>query len=112
MASNGSARKRYIVVTLRAFRDGRDYVSECVELQTASQGDSLEEAIDMARDAAEVYVEGLAEVGELDRVLRERRIKVLTAKPRSVPLRTDVQPGDLVQVVVLPITVSRASAAA
>jgi len=108
---NGSA-KRYIVVTLRAFVDEGFFVSECVELGIASQGDDLEDALDMALDATEVYLQGLAELGELDAVLLRKNVKIHTTRPRSVALRGQVRPGDLIKPLVMSIAPSGVSVAA
>lgn len=100
---NGSA-DGFIVVTLRAFQDEDGYyVSECVELQTASQGDDLSDAIDQALDATRVYLDGISEFGDRDHIFRERGIRVLAKAPAHVELRGKVQPGDMVKVLVLPL---------
>ena len=66
----------YIVLTGFAEEEEGQYVSYCPELGTASCGDTIAEALDNLREAIELNVEGLEEVGELERTLRERDIKV------------------------------------
>jgi predicted RNase H-like HicB family nuclease len=64
----------YIYVTGVAEREGDQWVSFCKELGTASCGDTPEEALANLDEAVQVYLETLAEYGELDRVLDERGI--------------------------------------
>lgn len=66
----------YIVLTGFAEEEEGQYVSYCPELGTASCGDTIAEALDNLREAIELNIEGLEEVGELERTLRERDIKV------------------------------------
>ncbi len=91
---------RYIVLTLRAFEEDGVFVSECVELQIASQGDSPEEAIANAREATDLYLETIADLGEQERVFRERGIRVLHAMPENIELHANVHPNDLVKPIV------------
>jgi predicted RNase H-like HicB family nuclease len=94
---------KYIVLTLRAFEDDGVFASECIELQTASQGDTPDEAIANAYDAALVYLDTIADLGEQDRVLKERGIRILHSKPKQIDLHTSVQPGDVVKALVHPL---------
>ena len=66
----------YINIHLEVTAEGDKYVSRCVELGTASCGDTQEEALANIKDAARVQVEALAEVGELGHFLEERNIVV------------------------------------
>ena len=66
----------YIVLTGFAEEEEGQYVSYCPELGAASCGDTIAEALDNLREAIELNIEGLEEVGELERTLRERDIKV------------------------------------
>ena len=49
----------------------------CRELDVASCGDTFDKAAENVMDAVEVYLEGNAQEGELDRVLREAGLEVL-----------------------------------
>ncbi len=73
MAILGTA---YIYVTGVAEREGDQWVSFCKKLGTASGGDTPEEALANLDEAVQVYLETLAEYGELDRVFGERGIAV------------------------------------
>ena len=61
----------YIVLTGLVEEEDGQFASYCRELGTASCGDTIVEALDNLREAIELNVEGLEEVGELDRTLRE-----------------------------------------
>ena len=77
MAILGTA---YIYVTGVAEREGDQWVSFCKELGTASCGDTPEEALANLDEAVQLYLETLAEYGELSRVFGDawgtRRIVV------------------------------------
>ena len=66
----------YIVLTGIVEEEDGQFASYCRELGTASCGDTITEALDNLREAIEINIEGLEEVGELERTLRERNIKV------------------------------------
>ena len=66
----------FIVLTGFAKEEDGQFVSYCRELGTASCGDTVAEALDNLREAIELNIDGLEEVGELERTLRERNIKV------------------------------------
>lgn len=67
---------RHIMLTLRVHQEGEHYVSQCAELGVASFGDTLDEAFHAVKDAVAVYLETLADEGELERVFAERGIEV------------------------------------
>jgi len=56
------------VTTLTAlvWKEGDQYVSKCPELEVASCGDTLEEAIENLREAVELYIENAKELGMLE----------------------------------------------
>ena len=66
----------YIYVTGVVEPEGDLWVSFCKELGTASCGDTAEEAFTNLDEAVQIYLETLAEYGELDRVFGERGIVV------------------------------------
>ena len=66
----------YIYVTGVAEREGDQWASFCEELGTASCGDTPEEAFANLDEAVQVYLETLAEYGELNRVFGECGIVV------------------------------------
>jgi predicted RNase H-like HicB family nuclease len=66
----------YIVLTGIVEREGDYFVSYCRELGTSSCGDSSEEALANLGDAIEVHIKALIETGELERVFREKNIRI------------------------------------
>ena len=66
----------HIVLTGIVEEEDGQFASYCRELGTASCGDTITEALENLREAIEINIEGLEEVGELERTLRERNIKV------------------------------------
>ncbi len=75
----------YIVVDFVITKDNDQYSSWCPDLDIASCGDSVEEAIDNLRDALELYLSTLEEEGEQDSVFKERGIKLVSADEPKVP---------------------------
>jgi predicted RNase H-like HicB family nuclease len=74
----------HIVVTIRLSKSPgeTEYVSECLELGISSCGVTIDEALAMAEEAVSLYIETLADEGELDRLLADRGILV-EAEPFS-----------------------------
>lgn len=66
----------YIVLTGIVDEEDGQFASYCRELGTASCGDTISEALENLREAIELQIEGLEEVGELQRTLRDHNIKV------------------------------------
>ena len=56
------------VTTLTAlvWKEGNQYVSKCPELEVASCGDTLEEALENLKEAVELYIENAKELGILE----------------------------------------------
>ena len=54
------------------------FVSYCPELDVASQGESLDEALAHAKEAIQVYLEALSDLGDLDRIIRERNLHLVS----------------------------------
>ena len=71
------------------------FVSLCPELGIASQGESIEEALANLGEAIDAHLESLVSLGELDRVLQEKRIEVLRKIPRDA-VSVSVTPGTVV----------------
>ncbi|WP_179944076.1 type II toxin-antitoxin system HicB family antitoxin [Geoglobus ahangari] len=44
-------------------REGYQYVSKCPELEVASCGDTIEEALENLKEAVELYIENAKELG-------------------------------------------------
>lgn len=65
-----------VILTGVAEKDGNQFTALCPELDVASCGDTVEEALDMLEEALEVYLEDLADIGNLDRELKECGVTV------------------------------------
>lgn len=100
----------HIRPTFRAYREDDQWVSECRELDTASCGDTVDEAFDALLDATLVYLQTLEEIGELAHVLKERNVEVVPGAPEddieqvSIPAR----PNEIVSPHRLAIPVGKA----
>jgi len=69
-----SDKVRKITLELSIFvrKEGNQYASWCPELDVASCGDTMEEACNSLDDAIDLYLDTLAEEGDLFEVLGER----------------------------------------
>ena len=57
------------------------FFSVCPELSIASQGESIEEALSNLREAIDVYLAALSDLGDMERVFRDKGISVLVKPP-------------------------------
>ncbi len=64
-------RRQQIVIRAELFKEGRQYVALCPELNVSSFGDSLEDARHSLREAVSVFLEECARLGSLQHVLEE-----------------------------------------
>ncbi|TAK20619.1 MAG: type II toxin-antitoxin system HicB family antitoxin [Chloroflexota bacterium] len=62
-------------LTLRIYADDGAWTAECVELDVASFGGTIEEALDNVKDAVNLYLETAIDERQIDRVLRESGVK-------------------------------------
>ncbi|RLI77995.1 type II toxin-antitoxin system HicB family antitoxin [Archaeoglobales archaeon] len=53
-------------LTALVWKEGNQYVSKCPELEVASCGDTLEEALENLKEAVELYIENAKELGMLE----------------------------------------------
>ena len=60
-----------------AFKDGRSYSAWCPDLDVASQGDSVEEALANLKEAMELHIECLPQT-ELKEILRRQGTRLMT----------------------------------
>ena len=103
----------YIILTGYTEWDEVAYASYCYELGVASCDDTADQALDQLEDAIAVYLEGLVELGQLERKFAERNIQI-----HAGPLPTDVDTvtvslpiGKTVRVYALPVPAPIAVAA-
>ena len=66
----------YILLTLRVYPEGKQWVSECLELGTTSCGDTIEEALKNIRDATPLYLQTIEANATRERIVQERRVGV------------------------------------
>jgi len=71
--------KRHFTLNTKVEKHDGVYVGYCVELGTVTQGDSLEEVCENLKDAIYVHLSMLDEIGERERVFREKGIVTLPA---------------------------------
>ncbi len=64
-------------------------------MESASCGDTIDEALENLGEAIEVHLKGLEETGELRRVLRERNIRINEGLPTSDGIYVGVTPGKM-----------------
>ncbi|RLI88189.1 MAG: type II toxin-antitoxin system HicB family antitoxin [Archaeoglobales archaeon] len=73
-----------ISLTSIIWKEGDKYVSKCPELEVASCGDTLEEALENLKEAVELYIENAKELGmfdeELEAVFSKKFITTLEIK--------------------------------
>ena len=96
--------EQMITLTFEMEREGDQYVSTCRELDVSSYGDSVEDAARRLDDAVRLYLDVLAEDGELERVFRERGIHI--TERLEANCRVDVPPGVFTTVKRVPIGAS------
>lgn len=66
----------YVELTVIVEREQNQFVSYCPEFDTASCGDTVEEAFENLKDATLVYLNALEETGEREWVFKERNIRI------------------------------------
>ena len=66
------------------FPEAGSYTAWCIELDVASQGDSLEEAIDNLKEAMELHIECLT-ASELRELRQKHGMRFLTTVEVKVP---------------------------
>ena len=69
----------YITLTGIVEKDEDSFIATCLELGTATCGDSIEEAFENLEEAIWVHLNALEEVGERDRVFRENNIEIVSS---------------------------------
>ncbi len=84
--------QRYIDLTFVISEEDGQYAAYCLELGTASCGDTLDEAVKNINDAVALDLNTLEDTGERARLFRERgiKIKVYRGAKRAVPVKRAV----------------------
>ncbi len=93
-----------LTVILQKENDGR-WTAVCQELGTATYGYSIEDAQNKIEEAISLHLEGLQEVGELERFFHENRIIIRTKKPpKSIKVNAPTDPHTFVHAFIKPMT--------
>ncbi|MYC38027.1 MAG: hypothetical protein F4X66_14100 [Chloroflexi bacterium] len=93
----------YIVLTGIVEEEDGQFASYCRELGTASCGDTISEALDNLGEAIELNIEGLEEVGELERTLQDRNIRIERNPPKQDGVDVNVPLGQLIKIYSVPV---------
>jgi predicted RNase H-like HicB family nuclease len=89
----------YITITFRidpGEPDEGGYVAYCPELDIASQGDDLNEALENMKDATLTFLASLAEMGQSEAYFKEHDIEIQYKEPTQ--LNVAVNKGEIVSV--------------
>ena len=81
MTTLQSTPNRYIILTGYTEWDEVAYASYCRELGVATCDDTADQALDQLEDAIAVYLEGLVELGQLERIFAEKNIQIHAGPP-------------------------------
>jgi len=71
----------YIILTIRFNKEGKNWVAVCEELGTSTFGRSFEEAEKRIKEAVELHLNTLEDVGERDKFFKEHKIKFYKSMP-------------------------------
>jgi predicted RNase H-like HicB family nuclease len=97
----GETMGKVITVTLQVEREDDQYVSLCPELDIASYGDTVEEALAHLDNAVSIYLDTIEEDGERERIFRERGIKI--EERQATDYKVSVHPGVMATVGRFPV---------
>ena len=107
-------RKQFVVLTLEFWQEDGQWLGRCRELGTATFAATLEQVRAELDDLVTLHLNGLEDIGEAERVLKERGVKLYSDEaPPSVPTEvpTALGGGALVQASILPLAAGRAATA-
>ncbi len=86
----------FIMLTLRVTKEGKHFLSRCIELETASFGGSFDEALANIKEATFEYLNTIERLGERQRIFEERGITVRKSRPPTVKKEYELRPGTFV----------------
>ena len=93
----------YVVLTGYTEPEDDGFNAYCPELGVATCGDTIEEVLDGLQDALEVYIQGLREIGELERVFAEKGVALQSDPPAADADTVSASLGTAVRVYTLPV---------
>lgn len=79
-----STGRRHLLLTVAIYPEGNQWVSEVMDFELASCGDSAEHAYAMIREAVELLLDTTAD--EVREILADRRVAVWKGIPNEYPL--------------------------
>ena len=74
-------REGYIRLTLRVYKEGKQYVARCEELGISTCARSIDGAFRRIEDATTLYLNSIEEEGERVRVFKELGIEIRPGEP-------------------------------
>ncbi len=89
---------KHILLTIKIFEDEGQFAAECMELGTATCGDTFEEAYENIKEAIEAHLAALDELGLLNKTLKEKGIKVKERTRKTQPLKRPIYPNSFTTV--------------
>ena len=99
---------QFIVVTGRTDpAEEGGFVSYCPELEVASQGESIDEAIENLKDAIATFIETLLELGDWQDFLNKHNLEVLYEPPSGHSKKVEIAPGETISALVAVMTAGR-----
>jgi predicted RNase H-like HicB family nuclease len=96
-------KEQYVILTVVYTREKGVWTAECKELGTATFGDTFEEAETDLREAIEVHLSTLEDVGECERFLRKHHIRIYREIPHEVVTELPVRPDTWVNRNIVPL---------
>ena len=77
---------RYVTLTMTVEGADGQYAAHCIELGTASCGDTLDEAFENIKEAVIVDITALEEIGEREHFFNEHGIEIKQRIKEDIPL--------------------------
>lgn len=109
------AARAFVILTLEFWPEDGQWLGRCRELTTSTFGETLEQVQAELVELVELHVNGLQDIGELERVFKERGLRVYSDHaPETVERRLPVahRRGMLIQANALPLPVGKRALAA
>ena len=74
----------YIRLTNIITKEEKMFFSHCLELDVASQGETVEEADKKLKDAILLYLNTIKELGMREEIFKKNNIKIYSYKPKPI----------------------------
>jgi predicted RNase H-like HicB family nuclease len=73
----------YVVLTYRVYREDDQFVGRCDELGVSTCADTIDDAFSGIDECVSLYLETIEELGERERIFRERAIELRPGRPAA-----------------------------